>query len=49
MQENMQDFMTAVSLQCKIWNHHPEWSNVSQKPNFSEKGKAVSSKSHSKL
>lgn len=23
------DFMTAVSLQCKIWNHHPEWSNVS--------------------
>lgn len=21
--------MTAVSLQCKIWNHHPEWSNVS--------------------
>ncbi|KAL7958852.1 transcriptional coactivator/pterin dehydratase [Trichoderma compactum] len=22
------DFMTAVSLQCKIWNHHPEWSNV---------------------
>lgn len=24
-----QDFMTAVSLQCKIKNHHPEWSNVS--------------------
>ncbi|KAK1466014.1 pterin 4 alpha carbinolamine dehydratase [Colletotrichum melonis] len=23
------DFMTAVSLQCKIHNHHPEWSNVS--------------------
>ncbi|KAI9902611.1 hypothetical protein N3K66_001963 [Trichothecium roseum] len=22
------DFMTAVSLQCKINNHHPEWSNV---------------------
>ncbi|KAL7820914.1 transcriptional coactivator/pterin dehydratase [Trichoderma gracile] len=22
------DFMTAVSLQCKIHNHHPEWSNV---------------------
>ncbi|KAM7206873.1 Pterin 4 alpha carbinolamine dehydratase domain containing protein [Naviculisporaceae sp. PSN 640] len=22
------DFMTAVSLQCKIKNHHPEWSNV---------------------
>ncbi|KAL8371938.1 hypothetical protein RB595_001646 [Gaeumannomyces hyphopodioides] len=22
------DFMTAVSLQCKIRNHHPEWSNV---------------------
>ncbi|KAH6607671.1 hypothetical protein Trco_003984 [Trichoderma cornu-damae] len=22
------DFMTAVSLQCKVWNHHPEWSNV---------------------
>ncbi|KAK3323933.1 pterin 4 alpha carbinolamine dehydratase-domain-containing protein [Cercophora scortea] len=22
------DFMTAVSLQCKIQNHHPEWSNV---------------------
>ncbi|WDK11653.1 pterin-4-alpha-carbinolamine dehydratase family protein [Colletotrichum graminicola] len=21
------DFMTAVSLQCKIHNHHPEWSN----------------------
>lgn len=21
--------MTAVSLQCKIRNHHPEWSNVS--------------------
>ncbi|KAH8912786.1 hypothetical protein BR93DRAFT_922756 [Coniochaeta sp. PMI_546] len=20
--------MTAVSLQCKIQNHHPEWSNV---------------------
>jgi hypothetical protein len=20
--------MTAVSLQCKIKNHHPEWSNV---------------------
>lgn len=24
------DFMTAVSLQCKLKNHHPEWSNVSQ-------------------
>ena len=24
-----QDFMTAVALQCKIKNHHPEWSNVS--------------------
>lgn len=23
-----QDFMTAVSLQCKVKNHHPEWSNV---------------------
>ncbi|KAF5688417.1 pterin-4-alpha-carbinolamine dehydratase [Fusarium circinatum] len=23
-----QDFMTGVSLQCKIKNHHPEWSNV---------------------
>ncbi|KAL6860186.1 hypothetical protein ACO1O0_004212 [Amphichorda felina] len=22
------DFMTAVSLQCKIKHHHPEWSNV---------------------
>ncbi|KAI1660083.1 hypothetical protein F4813DRAFT_350900 [Daldinia decipiens] len=22
------DFMTAVSLQCKLRNHHPEWSNV---------------------
>ncbi|EGY18772.1 uncharacterized protein VDAG_08932 [Verticillium dahliae VdLs.17] len=22
------DFMTAVSLQCKFKNHHPEWSNV---------------------
>ncbi|KAH7328117.1 pterin-4-alpha-carbinolamine dehydratase family protein [Stachybotrys elegans] len=22
------DFMTAVSLQCKMKNHHPEWSNV---------------------
>ncbi|GAP90360.2 putative pterin 4 alpha carbinolamine dehydratase [Rosellinia necatrix] len=22
------DFMTAVSLQCKLSNHHPEWSNV---------------------
>ncbi|PHH64821.1 hypothetical protein CDD81_3887 [Ophiocordyceps australis] len=22
------DFMTAVSLQCKVNNHHPEWSNV---------------------
>lgn len=21
--------MTAVSLQCKLKNHHPEWSNVS--------------------
>ena len=21
--------MTAVSLQCKVKNHHPEWSNVS--------------------
>lgn len=20
--------MTAVSLQCKLKNHHPEWSNV---------------------
>ncbi|KAK5998412.1 Putative pterin-4-alpha-carbinolamine dehydratase [Cladobotryum mycophilum] len=24
----LQDFMTAVSLQCKIKSHHPEWSNV---------------------
>lgn len=24
----MQDFMTAVSLQCKLKNHHPEWSNA---------------------
>lgn len=23
-----QDFMTAVALQCKLKNHHPEWSNV---------------------
>lgn len=23
-----QDFMTAVALQAKIKNHHPEWSNV---------------------
>lgn len=23
-----QDFMTAVSLQCKVKRHHPEWSNV---------------------
>ncbi|KAF5022348.1 hypothetical protein F66182_5597 [Fusarium sp. NRRL 66182] len=22
------DFMTGVALQCKIKNHHPEWSNV---------------------
>ncbi|PSS00616.1 pterin 4 alpha carbinolamine dehydratase-domain-containing protein [Coniella lustricola] len=22
------DFMTAVSLQCKLKHHHPEWSNV---------------------
>lgn len=22
------DFMTAVALQCKLKNHHPEWSNV---------------------
>ena len=22
--------MTAVSLQCKLKNHHPEWLNVSQ-------------------
>ena len=27
-----QDFMTAVSLQCKIKNHHPEWSNVGFSP-----------------
>lgn len=26
--ELVQDFMTAVSLQCKVKNHHPEWSNV---------------------
>lgn len=26
------DFMTAVSLQCKLKNHHPEWSNVSLLP-----------------
>lgn len=26
------DFMTAVSLQCKLKNHHPEWSNVSPPP-----------------
>ncbi len=24
----LQDFMTAVALQCKLKNHHPEWSNV---------------------
>ncbi|TGJ82460.1 hypothetical protein E0Z10_g6304 [Xylaria hypoxylon] len=24
----LQDFMTAISLQCKLKNHHPEWSNV---------------------
>lgn len=24
--------MTAVSLQCKLKNHHPEWSNVSAIP-----------------
>lgn len=24
------DFMTSVSLQCKLKNHHPEWSNVSE-------------------
>lgn len=29
---SFQDFMTAVSLQCKIKNHHPEWSNVSSDP-----------------
>ncbi|CAK7565548.1 MAG: hypothetical protein SEPTF4163_003465, partial [Sporothrix epigloea] len=22
------DFMTSVALQCKLNNHHPEWSNV---------------------
>ncbi|KOS17644.1 Pterin-4-alpha-carbinolamine dehydratase [Escovopsis weberi] len=22
------DFMTAVSLRCKVHNHHPEWSNA---------------------
>ncbi|KAL2267584.1 hypothetical protein VTJ83DRAFT_4861 [Remersonia thermophila] len=22
------DFMTAVALQCKLKNHHPEWSNT---------------------
>ncbi|CAK7237687.1 hypothetical protein SBRCBS47491_010082 [Sporothrix bragantina] len=22
------DFMTSVALQCKLKNHHPEWSNV---------------------
>ncbi|PNY29266.1 Pterin-4-alpha-carbinolamine dehydratase [Tolypocladium capitatum] len=22
------DFMTAVALQCKVENHHPEWSNA---------------------
>lgn len=27
-----QDFMTAVSLQCKVKNHHPEWSNVPLAP-----------------
>lgn len=26
---SIQDFMTAVALQCKLKNHHPEWSNVS--------------------
>ncbi|KAF4449943.1 hypothetical protein F53441_6862 [Fusarium austroafricanum] len=26
------DFMTGVSLQCKIKNHHPEWSNASLPP-----------------
>lgn len=29
-----QDFMTAVALQCKIKNHHPEWSNVSPLKTF---------------
>ncbi|RKU45865.1 hypothetical protein DL546_007804 [Coniochaeta pulveracea] len=29
------DFMTAVSLQCKIKNHHPEWSNVSRPSHYS--------------
>ena len=29
--------MTAVSLQCKIKNHHPEWSNVSGRPGPTEK------------
>lgn len=24
--------MTAVSLQCKLKNHHPEWSNVGPVP-----------------
>lgn len=28
----VKDFMTAVSLQCKLKNHHPEWSNVSPRP-----------------
>jgi hypothetical protein len=32
---HQQDFMTAVSLQCKIRNHHPEWSNVSTSSNLS--------------
>lgn len=26
--DEVQDFMTAVALQCKLKNHHPEWSNV---------------------
>lgn len=24
--------MTGVALQCKIKNHHPEWSNVNISP-----------------
>ena len=31
-----QDFMTAVALQCKLKNHHPEWSNVGQRQEWRE-------------
>lgn len=31
--------MTAVSLQCKLMNHHPEWSNVSYPTSVSRASK----------